>query len=285
MNRKPKIALLFLLSTAVLTAAWGLSRSTTVQVFGDIVARVPTEEKLVALTFDDGPTRAGLDELLPVLRARGAKATFFLVGSELERRPDLGRRIAAEGHELGNHSYSHQRMVFKSPTFVSAELEKTDHLIRAAGHQGPIHFRPPYGKKLIVLPYLLDQQRRTTITWDLAPESDLEVAASSEGIVGHVLSRAKPGSIILLHVMYPSRTTSMKAVPGIIDGLQAQGYRFVTVSELLQSGKPSPCRKRVADTRSRKTGRAPKRPSAMAPYRADTGGEDQRAASPSGSAV
>lgn len=235
MIRTSRFVLFLLLSTAIPVAAWNLSKATTVQTFGDIVPQVQTEDKIVALTFDDGPTIAALNELLPTLREKNVRATFFLIGSELERRPDLGRRLVNEGHELGNHSFSHKRMVFKTPTFVAEEILKTDKLIRNAGYAGPIHFRPPYGTKLLVLPYVLDRENRKTIMWDVEPDSYADVAASSTGIVKHVISRVKPGSIIILHVMYPSRIASRKAVPTIIDELQSRGYSFVTVSELLRS--------------------------------------------------
>jgi peptidoglycan-N-acetylglucosamine deacetylase len=219
----------------VAAAGWETSRSVTFQCFGRIVPRVETAGRVVALTFDDGPTPAYTGAVLAMLRRERVRATFFLTGAELERHPSLGARIAAEGHELGNHSYSHVRMVLRDLPFVRREIETTDRLIRAAGHRGPIHFRPPYGKKLLVLPHYLATTTRTTVTWDVEPESDPNVAATAGGIVKHVLDRTRPGSIIILHVMYPVRETSRQAVPGIIRGLRERGYRFVTVSELLRS--------------------------------------------------
>lgn len=239
MSKTTKILIVLLVSLVLCRALWVLSKSETYQVFGEIIPRVQTEEKLVALTFDDGPTQAALDELLPKLQARGVKATFFLTGNELQRRPDLGKKLVEAGHELGNHSYSHSRMAFKTAGFIKEELRKTDELIRDAGYTGTIHFRPPYGTKLLVLPYVLAKQQRKTIMWDIEPDSYDDVAASSAGIANHVIARVKPGSIIILHVMYPSRRTSKAAVPGIIDALHAKGYRFVTVSELLKSQKIS----------------------------------------------
>jgi peptidoglycan-N-acetylglucosamine deacetylase len=237
MSRTSKFFIVLLVSAVLSKAMWNLSKSETYQVFGEIIPRVQTEEKLIALTFDDGPTQSALDELLPELRERGIKATFFITGSELERRPDLGRRLVEEGHELGNHSYSHRRMAFKTTGFISQELRKTDELIRDAGYAGTIHFRPPYGTKLLVLPYVLEKEQRKTIMWDIEPDSYKDVATSSSGIVNHVMARVKPGSIIILHVMYPSRITSREAVPSIIDELHARGFRLVTVSELLRSRK------------------------------------------------
>ena len=211
-----------------------LARSRTHQLFGEIVAHVDTRDSVVTLTFDDGPVAAVADGLMAVLRARGVHATFFVTGQELAAAPALGRALVAAGHELGNHSYSHQHMVLKAPSTLRREIEQTDALIRAAGERGPIRFRPPYGYKLIGLPWLLGRTDRTTVTWDVEPDSYPEVAATPEGIVAHVLARVRPGSIILLHPWYRSRATSLAAVPVLVDSLQARGYRVTTVGGLLE---------------------------------------------------
>ncbi|MGZ4163834.1 MAG: polysaccharide deacetylase family protein, partial [Tumebacillaceae bacterium] len=130
--------------------------------------------------------------------------------------------------------YQHNRMVFKSPSYISSEIEKTDQLIRNSGYQGEILFRPPNGKKLLYLPYYLQQHNRKTIMWDVEPESYSDIASSSDKIVQYTLDHVHPGSIILLHAMYDSRAESLKAVPRIIAKLKEQGYQFKPVSELLQ---------------------------------------------------
>src|SRR5215510_158825 len=224
---------------AVTAAAFQISKSRTFQFFGDIVPRVNTRQKAVALTFDDGPTPGITDEVLSILNKENVKATFFVIGADLERNLEEGRKIVAAGHELGNHTYSHERMVFRTPSFIKSEIERTDQLIRQAGYQSAIHFRPPYGKKLILLPYFLARTSRKTITWDVEPDSYPEIAADSNKIIAHVMEKVRPGSIILLHVMYKSRSESLKAVKGVITGLKGQGYSFKTVSEMLgASGAP-----------------------------------------------
>ncbi len=219
----------------VLSAAsvWLVSRSRSFQMFGELTARVDTSQKLVALTFDDGPSDIGVDAVLPLLQERGIKATFFLVGGALERNLALGARIAAGGHELGNHTYTHQRMVLKSPSFIKEEIERTDQLIRKTGYSGPIHFRPPYGKKLIALPWYLSRNGRRTIMWDVEPESYPDVVVSAERILAYTVANVRPGSIIILHPMARSGTMTREALPAIMDTLLREGYRFVTVSELL----------------------------------------------------
>ena len=218
---------------ATLAGLRQLARSRTVQLFGSIVPRVETTERRVALTFDDGPGAAVVDSLVALLASRGVRATFFVTGSELATAPDAGSRLVAGGHELGNHTYHHERMVLRSPRFVRTEIERTDSLIRATGHGGPIYFRPPFGYKLLVLPWYLARTGRTTVTWDVEPDSYPEVAATSEGIVRHVLERVRPGSIILLHVWYPSRRTSLGAVGPLIDSLRARGFQVGAVRDLL----------------------------------------------------
>jgi len=226
-----RVALLaVLIAPAMLFATWKLSNAHTVQLFGGIVDRVETQAPVVALTFDDGPTAQFTAEVLDILRQRQVKATFFVVGEALDRNLALGRQIVADGHELGNHSYTHTRLILQPLSFIRQEIERTDQLIRQAGYTGEIHFRPPNGKKLILLPYYLTTAGRQTITWTVAPESAPDKA---DRIVARILEQAQPGSIILLHVMYASRAESRAALPAIIDGLQAKGYRFVTLSELL----------------------------------------------------
>ena len=233
-----KIALLVALLLLSAFVTFKYSKSTTHQLFGEIVDRVETTDKVVALTFDDGPTRAFTQRILEILEDEEITATFFLVGSALEKNPEEARLIAQAGHEIGNHSFSHQRMVFKSPSFIANELERTDQLIRQSGYTGPIHFRPPYGKKLFNLPRYLDSRGIVSFTWDVAPESYGADMNEADPVVDRVLEQVQPGSIVLMHVMFKSRESSMAATPRIIRGLKERGYRFVTVSEMLKYRQP-----------------------------------------------
>ena len=236
-----RIVRIFVITTVTLAALAGilaalrtLARSRTTQLFGEIVASVGTRDSTVALSFDDGPVDGIADTLVRVLGDRGVRATFFVTGSGMAEAPEAGRRLVAAGHELGNHTYDHRRMVLRSPRFVREQIERTDSLIRLAGHLGPIHFRPPYGYKLVALPWYLRSHGRTTVMWDVEPDSYPRVAATADGIVAHVLERVQPGSIIILHPWYPSRRTSLAAVGPLVDSLRARGYRVTTVNELLQ---------------------------------------------------
>ena len=213
---------------------WRLSVSRTYQLFGELVSRVETNEKIVALTFDDGPKPDYTEKILDILKKEGVKATFFLVGREIRKHSEQAKEIVAHGHELGNHSFTHHRMIILGYGQVVREISDTSDAIREVGYSGPILFRPPYGKKLLVLPYYLEKIGMPSITWDLQPESYPEIANDAGRISRYVVSEARPGSIVLLHVMNKSRTASIDAVEGLIDGLRKRGYSFVTVSELLK---------------------------------------------------
>jgi peptidoglycan-N-acetylglucosamine deacetylase len=220
-----------LLAVVVLTAvAWRLHKSRSVQLFGELVTHVDTNERVVALTFDDGPALPYTDSVLKLLNREGVRATFFVVGRALEQHPELGRRILDEGHELGNHSFSHRPMVFMTPATVRREVERTDSLIRAAGAQGPIHFRPPYGKRLVILPWYLARTDRATVLWTLEPDTWQRDAGA---MVSHVRDNVQSGAIILLHVELRARDAERAALARIIANLRQQGYHFLTVSELM----------------------------------------------------
>ena len=217
----------------VLPFVWNFSKSRHLQLFGGLVTRVETAEPVVALTFDDGPAAGYTGEILQILAGGGVRATFFVTGKELAAHPAEGRQLAVAGHELGNHSFSHRRMLGMNYSTVREEIEQTDKLIRATGYTGTINFRPPYGKRFIVLPCYLKTHQRRTIFWDIEPESYQEVARDSDALSAYIMERVQPGSIILLHVMAASREVTRAALPGIIAGLQERGYRFETVSRLL----------------------------------------------------
>ncbi len=227
---------MFLLVLVLFSVAgvWRLSSLPDLQVFGEIKSQASVSEKVVALTFDDGPTPDKTNQILQILAEEQIPATFFLIGQEVQQHPQLVRQILAAGHQVGNHSFSHQRMIFKSPAFIAGEIEQTDKLLRDSGVDGVIYFRPPYGKKLLVLPWYLMKHHRVSVTWDVAPENFPKIAKDPQAFVDYTVQQTKPGSIILLHVMYDSRQVTMQAVPQIIRQLKAQGYRFVTVHELLK---------------------------------------------------
>ena len=221
-------AAILLLSVAALL--WGLlqiSNARGFQSFGEIVARVETDRPLVALTFDDGPTAEHTQGILDALG--DTRATFYLIGRDMAANPGAAAAIAAAGHEIGNHSDTHRRMIGVTPGWVREELARTDAAIRESGHAGPITFRPPYGKKLIALPWVLSEQGRTTVMWSVEADGSLP----AEALAAQVLAEVGPGDIVLLHPMYSANDSTREALPLILDGLAERGLTPVTVSDLL----------------------------------------------------
>ena len=225
----PLLALLLPVGGYVL-AAWPQS-----QLYGRIVTHGPSDAKLVALTFDDGPNDPATSQILDVLAAKDVKATFFVVGENVAVYPDTVRRIVAEGHALGNHSYRHRkRDALLEPGY--GELERAQRAIAAVVGFRPALYRAPNG---FHTPWQLRAVRRAglvTVHWNVQTK-DWERPAP-DTIVRRVLDHVRPGAIILLHdgddTRHGSdRTPTVEALPRLIDELRARGYRFVTVPALL----------------------------------------------------
>jgi len=236
---KNKILLTITLTLVAAVGLYLLMNARCYQLLGDLVCHGASDRKQIALTFDDAPSEHTSDAVLAVLAEKNVKATFFMIGENMARHPQAAQRIAAAGHELGNHSYSHRRFLLRSPAFIAREIEDTNALIRAAGYHGPIYFRPPYGKKLLGLPWYLARHHITTVMWDSEPAR--QQPPSAEVITAAALAQAHNGAIILLHPFCPDACRAEReALPHIIDGLHAQGYTLVTVSTLLTPKPESP---------------------------------------------
>jgi peptidoglycan/xylan/chitin deacetylase (PgdA/CDA1 family) len=185
--------------------------------------------KTIAITFDDGPSPKLTPMLLDILKQRGIKATFFVIGQNAAEFPDILKREVAEGHEIGNHSWSHPQLNHLSADGVTAQIEKTNAAIRAAIGHDPVLIRPPYGATNAKLDHRFnDQYGMKVILWDFDP-LDWKYRNSAR-VEREILSQTKPGSIILVHDIH---ATSVAAMPETLDALIAKGYKFVTVSELI----------------------------------------------------
>jgi chitin deacetylase len=235
---KRRVVLSLAIFTALIAcgvALFFISKARSFQFFGEIASAVPNDGKRIALTFDDGPTE-NTAAILERLEALDVKATFFVCGADAQKRPDDAQAIAQAGHALGNHSYSHQRMVLKSYSFVKEEVDRTNELIRESGYEGEIFFRPPYGKKLFALPFYLDRIGMATAMWSVEPETYLGFDAAPEAIAQYMIDNVESGSIILLHPMYnPDRV--LAALDIAVPALKDQGYAFCTVPELYGAGE------------------------------------------------
>ena len=218
----------FLLMVLLFAGTFKVTKLRTFQLFGGLTYQIETENKVIALTFDDGPTK-NVDQIMPLLQKYEAKATFFLIGNDIEKHPEEAKKLVVAGHQIGNHTYSHNRMVLKFPSFIKGEIEKTDELIRKSGYKSEIDFRPPYGKKLVGLPYYLNKHNRETIMWSIEPD---KYYTSAEEKVNYVVENINPGSIVLLHPMYDQTGGEIQVIEDILRKLTNDGYKFVTVDEL-----------------------------------------------------
>ncbi len=182
-----------------------------------------TALRCVAITFDGGPT-GNTAAILDILAENRAKATFFVIGKQVERQPELVARMAAEGHEIGNHSWSHVPFPRLSQAQILKELADTDAAIQiAANGYAPRVFRPPYGS---YSPRVASIIADAPTYWDLDP-NDWEITSSAE--IAQQVQQARPGMIVLLHSFAGA---SLRALPSILQSFQTRGYTMVTVSEL-----------------------------------------------------
>ena len=217
----------------VLAATYWLMNARCFQLVGELVCRGDGTRAQVALTFDDAPVPQTTEAVLATLAEKQVRGTFFAIGAQMAAQPQLAQRIVAAGHQLANHSWSHPRFLLKSPAFIAREIDDTEAQIRAAGHRGKAYFRPPYGKKLLGLPWALARRGITTVMWDV--DADRFRAQGVEAMVAQTVTAARPGSIILLHPFCVDECAADRAaLPLIIDGLRARGLEPVTVAELLE---------------------------------------------------
>jgi peptidoglycan/xylan/chitin deacetylase (PgdA/CDA1 family) len=198
---------------------------------GMIIRHGNRKKWVIALTFDDGPQEPYTGQILDLLAKYSIKATFFLTGEKVEQNPDIVRRIISDGHEVGNHSYSHKTMRCRPLKWLRTEIEKADEQLLQAGACQPISFRPPFGRTSFLLISLLKKMKKKMILWDIGPK-DYKYAHPYE-IVGKVLKKIKPGSIIVLHDGGGDRSVTVETVNILVKDIREMGYKFVTISELI----------------------------------------------------
>ncbi|RNF39478.1 polysaccharide deacetylase family protein [Planococcus salinus] len=204
------------------------------------VTKGNTTSKVVALTFDDGSDGTNINKILKTLKDHNVKATFFLTGSGANNHPQAIKNIVANGHQIGNHSYSHPDFTKLTATQIKNELNKTETAIKnITGKTTKPIFRAPYGaSNTNVLKAVGDTGYTHTIQWNIDTVDWKGVSASQ--ITNKVMSNLVPGSIVLMHTGAGASGTP-GALAGMISKMKAQGYKFVTVSELLKlpSAPPS----------------------------------------------
>ena len=205
--------------------------------FRPALIRAPIEDKRVSLTFDDGPAERFTEQVLDILREQRVPATFFVCGQNVETHPDLLRRIVAEGHEVGNHTYSHPFVYFKSRRRIAEEIDRTQAIIEGAVGFRPSIFRPPYGARWFGLVPTLLERGMHLILWSA---TGYDWKKDTKGIVDSALQELKPGAVILLHdgreTRPPTeidRSRTVLALPAIIAGARQRGYTFAPLKEFL----------------------------------------------------
>lgn len=210
----------------------------TSRVWGNVISRGTSEgPPRVALTFDDGPTPGGTDRVLNILAELKVLATFFVIGRNVQRWPDLLRRIDAEGHAVANHTFDHSRWgVFGHAGWWAHQIRRTDDAIEQVIGRRPAMFRPPVGHKT---PYTLMAARRTghaLVTWNMRPYDGV-ASTTPQRILDRLLPRCRSGDIVLLHDgAEPNRkrdpSATVEAVRPLILGLRERGIESVRVDEL-----------------------------------------------------
>lgn len=193
------------------------------------VSHVNVPGNFVALTFDDGPSPTLTPRVLDILKQHNAKATFFVVGRSVEKNKDILARAVAEGHEIGSHTWSHIRMTSSGTAKVVSEMDRSCAAIKNATGFAPKVMRPPYGAvNANIVSLMKSRYGMPTIMWDVDTRDWQHPGVSV--VINRAVGQARPGSIILLHDIHES---TLRAVEGVVTGLQARGFRIVTVSQLL----------------------------------------------------
>ncbi len=201
--------------------------------------RADIPDKVAAITFDDGPSPIWTPPILDVLKESGVKATFFMLGKHVEQYPDVARRVAKAGHDIGIHSYHHDNFIFFDKYEVEEDIKRTQGIIRDVTGRQTNLFRPPKAwlskrekKKIKDLGF-------TVVLWSL--NSKDWVNFDDKYMVRYLVKNIHPGAIILFHdsggffkIEEGNRIETVNTIPRLVRKLQDQGYRFVTVSELLE---------------------------------------------------
>ena len=189
----------------------------------------PTDGNRIALTFDDGPTPGVTELILDELQRRQLHATFFMIGQRIAAAPDLARRVLAEGHDVGNHTFTHPKLTTLTDAQVDAEIQKTQDIIGEVLNHRPAWFRPPYGALRQNQAGMLVRRDLGIVNWSVDSHDWSQPGEAK--IAGRVLAETRPGSIILCHDLHRQTANGMGP---ILDGLIERDFAFATLSELLQ---------------------------------------------------
>ncbi|NWQ43660.1 polysaccharide deacetylase family protein [Bacillus sp. EB106-08-02-XG196] len=197
-----------------------------------MINEVSTAQRAVAITFDDGPNPVYTPQVLEIFSEAKGKATFFMIGEQMGKYPEVVKQVADQGHEIGNHTFTHPKLSQLSIQDCLKEIEETEKLIEKMAGRKPVVFRPPY------LDYNQDtvsllQNKRYPMIGALNLEAQDWEQPGVEHIVRKSREAVKNGSILIFHDGYGDRSQTIEAVRMLVSELTSQGYQLVTVSELL----------------------------------------------------
>jgi len=217
---------LFVVAVLAGVFLWYAATVPSSRVFGSQLVKGPAHSNYIALTFDDGPSVPYTGQILDLLGERNVKATFFVCGQNVELYPELARRIVAEGHSIGNHTYSHPFLYLLGPRAMSEEIDRTQSIIEEATGVRPKLFRPPYGIRWFGLSRILVERGLTLVQWSV---TGYDWKNRREEIVAAALKGLQPGAIMLFHDIHAE---TVAALPVILEGVKAAGLEPVEISKL-----------------------------------------------------
>ncbi|MEG3848392.1 polysaccharide deacetylase family protein [Microcoleus sp. herbarium19] len=194
--------------------------------------KVKDSEKVIALTVDDGPWPETTEQMLDIFKQNDVKATFFWIGKSIKNSPEIARRVVADGHAIGNHTWHHPYDPMDAAAAAN-EIDRTARLIYETTGVKTTFFRPPGGVLNNGLAKYAKEQNYSVVMWSVT-SADTDPRAQPQAFVENVLKGAKPGAIVLMHDGGGDRSRTVQALPEMIAGLKQQGYRFVTIPELLE---------------------------------------------------
>jgi peptidoglycan/xylan/chitin deacetylase (PgdA/CDA1 family) len=200
------------------------------------VSSVQIDGPYIALTFDDGPNEKLTPRLLDLLAQHHIHVTFFVIGENVAQHPEIVKRAAGEGHEIGNHSWSHPNLAKMSDDGVRSQIKRTEDAITGAIGARPTLLRPPYGSLTAHQKHFIhDELGYEIVLWDVDPNDWKRPGPTV--VTNRILKETRPGSIVLSHDIHPG---TIEAMPATLNELEAKGFKFVTVSELLRLARTQP---------------------------------------------
>ncbi len=204
----------------------------------DTVFRISCDKKVAALTFDDGPSPVWTPQILNELKKAGVKATFFMIGEHVEKYPEIARRVAEEGHEIGNHTIDHHVLIYYTMDELEKEIKDNEKVIKSVTGQTTKYFRPPKAWLTADEKKKIREMGYTVVLWSL--NSKDWVTFDDKYIIKYILRHIRPGDIILFHdsggvfsTEGGNRRETVKTIPRLIEKLKEKGYSLVTITELL----------------------------------------------------